>query len=285
VLSVSGTQYDSPMQLRARKPAPPLDLFIEKIWGFAGQPQPHGFERLLPDGSAELVINLNEDRSRIYDNDDYRQVRTFPGCVLSGPHSQYFVIDTEEQCSTVGVHFKPGGLFPFFGVPADEIRNTHVGLDALWGAFAGELRDRVLEAATDEARFDVVEAALLARAAGRFGIHPAVGYALGRFVRGPRTETISGVTERIGLSSRRFIQVFKEQVGLTPKLFCRVRRFQDAVGRIASGGRVEWAHVALDAGYFDQAHFINDFRDFSGLSPSAYAGLPVRHPNHVPLPG
>ncbi len=271
------------MQLRARRPAPPLDRFVVKIWLFEGQPQPHHFERLLPDGSAELVINLNEDRSRIYDPNDVRNVRTFPGCVLSGPHSQYFVIDTQEQCSTLGVHFKPGGLSPFFGVPSDEIRNMHLGLDTLWGSFAAELRDRVLEAATDEARFDVVESALRVRARGCFDMHPAVCYALGQFVSGPRTGTISEVTGRIGLSPRRFIQVFREQVGLTPKLFCRVQRFQSAVRRIASGRPVEWAHVALDTGYFDQAHFINDFRDFSGLRPSAYAGLPVRHPNHVPL--
>ncbi len=272
------------MQFCARRPGPPLNAFVEKIWSFAGQPQAHAFERLLPDGSAELVINLNEDRSRIYDRHDPRRVHTFPGCILSGPHSEYFVIDTIEQCSTVGIHFKPGGVFPFFGVPADELRDLHVGVDSLWGSFAAEVRERLLEASTVDARFDIVEMALRTRTDGLFAMHPAVGYALGQFQRGPGTQSIAAVTERIGLSPRRFIQVFREQVGLTPKLFCRVRRFQDVIRRIASGAGVEWAQVALDTGYFDQAHFINDFHAFSGLTPSGYLGLPVRHPNHVPLP-
>ncbi len=268
------------MQFRARRPAAPLDAFVEKIWCFEGSPQAHAFERLLPDGSAELVINLKENRSRIYDRDTHEHVQTFPGCILSGPHSEYFVIDTVEQCSTLGVHFKPGGVFPFLGAPADELQNAHVGLDLLWGSFASEVRDRLLEAAGVDARFDVVEAALRARARGLFEMHPAVCYALGQF---QHLRNVGAVTEQIGLSARRFIQLFREQVGLTPKLFCRIRRFQDVVQRIARGCRVEWAQMALDAGYFDQAHFINDFRDFSGMSPSSYAGLPARHPNHVPL--
>lgn len=91
--------------------------------------------------------------------------------------------------------------------------------------------------------------------------------------------TIGGVTGQIALSQKRFIQVFHEEVGMTPKLFCRVRRFR----RIHRAGRVDWAQTALDCGYYDQAHFINDFRAFSGLSPTAYLDQRSDQPNHVPL--
>jgi hypothetical protein len=84
-------------------------------------------------------------------------------------------------------------------------------------------------------------------------------------------------------SARRFIEVFTDEVGLTPKLFCRVQRFQETVRRIGMGRRVDWAGMALDCGYFDQAHFIHDFRAFSGLSPSAYAAQRTGHLNHVPI--
>jgi AraC-like DNA-binding protein len=94
---------------------------------------------------------------------------------------------------------------------------------------------------------------------------------------------VADVSGKIALSSRRFIQVFTDEVGLTPKLFCRVRRFQEAVRRIGTGQRVNWAIVALDCGYFDQAHFIHDFRAFSGLNPSAYAAQRTEHLNHVPI--
>jgi methylphosphotriester-DNA--protein-cysteine methyltransferase len=92
------------------------------------------------------------------------------------------------------------------------------------------------------------------------------------------------VTDQIGLSQRRFIQVFRDEVGLTPKLFCRIQRFQEVLRRIGKGQQFEWVDVALDCGYYDQAHFINDFQAFSGLNPTAYLAHPRdRNPNHVPI--
>ncbi len=85
------------------------------------------------------------------------------------------------------------------------------------------------------------------------------------------------------LSPKRFIQVFSEEVGLTPKLFCRVRRFQEVLRLIEKGQHIEWAEIALTCGYFDQAHCIHDFRAFSGLNPTTYLTHRGEHRNHVPL--
>jgi AraC-like DNA-binding protein len=78
------------------------------------------------------------------------------------------------------------------------------------------------------------------------------------------------VLRETGLSERRFIEVFHEQVGLTPKAFCRVRRFQRVLKSVHGAREVDWAQVALDCGYYDQPHFIHDFRGFSGLTPAQY---------------
>ena len=95
--------------------------------------------------------------------------------------------------------------------------------------------------------------------------------------------TIAWMTEQIGLSPRRFIQLFRQQVGLTPKSFCRVRRFQQALTTVHGTKQVDWTQVALDCGYYDQAHFIHDFQSFSGMTPSAYLAAATPHLNHVPL--
>jgi len=92
------------------------------------------------------------------------------------------------------------------------------------------------------------------------------------------------VTGQLALSPRRFIQVFAEQVGLTPKLFCRVRRFHEVMRRVHQGSGIDWTEVALSCGYFDQAHFIRDFRAFSGLNPTAWLAHRGEHLNHVPIP-
>jgi AraC-like DNA-binding protein len=265
------------------RPPPPLQDFVELLWLYEGYQQPHKKERLLPDGSMELVTNLDEDRARVYDRHNSDQFQTLRGSLIVGAHSEFFVIDTAQQHSVIGVHFKPGGAFPFLGLPAGELRNTLVSLEDLWGAQAAELRDRLLEARAPQAMFRILEQTLLAQAARRLARHPAVAYALTEFCGVPHTRTISGVTAQIGLSAKRFIDVFGDEVGLTPKLFCRIRRFQKVLRSLDRGRRVEWAAVAADCGYFDQAHFIHDFRAFSGLNPSTYLTQRTEHLNHVPL--
>jgi AraC-like DNA-binding protein len=264
-------------------PAPPLSDFVAMLWSYEGYHQPHDKERLLPDGSMELVINLDEDLVRVYDPRDTAKFHTLRGSIVVGAHSEFFVIDTAQQHSVAGVHFKPGGAFPFLDLPAGELRNTLVSLEDLWGPRAGQLRERLLAAATPEARLRILERALLAQAAGRLDRHPAVAFALREFHGLPHTRAIADVTGRIGLSAKRFIQVFSGEVGLTPKLFCRIRRFQRALRRIDAGRPVEWTAVALDCGYFDQAHFIHDFRAFSGINPSTYVAQRTEHLNHVPI--
>src|SRR5437667_10006736 len=124
----------------------PLSEFVELLWLSEGATGPHTRERLLPNGSMELVINLREDKMRVYDRQDYDRFRSFRGSLLVGTQSNYFVIDTDEQTSVAGVHFKPGGAFPFFKLPAGELRDEHVALDTLWGSGVADLREQLLAA-------------------------------------------------------------------------------------------------------------------------------------------
>jgi AraC-like DNA-binding protein len=271
------------MMFRAYVPRSPLSHFVNVIWLCEGYAPAHRKERILPDGSVQLVINLRENLTRVYDRHEADRCQSLSGSVLSGAHSEFVVIDTAEQASVIGVHFKPGGAFPFLRLPANELRNQHVSLDALWGTTGIDLRNQLLEARAPKAKFHVLEKTLLAQGSGSLSQHPALDYALREFQNLPNLRTLSSVTDRIALSKRRFIQVFDERVGLTPKLFCRVQRFQEALRLVASGGEIAWADLAVDCGYFDQAHFIHDFTNFSGLNPSAYLNHRTEHLNHVRL--
>jgi len=267
-------------------PAPPLSRFVELLWYYQEPPKPHAKERLMPDGCASLVINLAEDETRLYDLDDAHQMTKFDACSLSGPQTKSFVIDTDEQTCVIGVSFRAGGAVPFLGLPSDELFNQHLNLEDLWGLRARELRERLLAAATPQAKLRIVELTLLERAAGMFDGQPVVEYAVRNFLARPATIKIAEVSDRTGFSTRRFIELFKQHVGMTPKLFCRVRRFQRVLSRITNGKAVNWTAVALDGGYFDQAHFIHDFRAFSGINPAKfladYRDFP-RHHNHLPI--
>jgi AraC-like DNA-binding protein len=265
-------------------PKPPLNDFVELFWFYDGFPRrTHQKERLMPDGSVELVINLHENQARIYDRHDLEKCERLPGALLSGPHSSFFVIDTAEQDSVIGIHFKPGGAFPFLKLPVEEMQNLHVSLEDLWGIEALLLRERLLEAATPQEKLQLLESCLLARACKPLERHRAVGCALAMFRNVHTAPAMARISDEIGISSRRLIQLFSTEVGLTPKLFCRVRRFQQALEFINQGREFDWVDLAAGCGYFDQAHFIHDFRAFSGMSPTAYQAAKTAHLNHVPI--
>jgi AraC-like DNA-binding protein len=263
-------------------PSAPLSRFAELFWLYEGYAPAHARERLLPMGTSELVINLLDDAFDVYSQDG-RLVDRQPGAIISGPYSEFCVLDTSQQQSIIGVHFRPGGAFPFLGMPAAEIQDRQLSLDELWGRAASELRERLLAAPTPDAKFRLLEHALLARVSAPLERHPAIAFALREFTATPH-RAISAVTDQIGMSARHFNTLFRNEVGLAPKLFSRIRRFHDVVHRVAMKADVDWADVAHDCGYFDQAHFINDFRAFSGLTPTAYLAQRSEHLSHVPMP-
>jgi AraC-like DNA-binding protein len=244
----------------------------------------HARERILPSGTIELVFNLVDDEIRIYDPAQLCRCTRLSGAVVSGPYRGCFAIDPLQHASIMGVHFKPGGAFPFFGA-SDELADAHIDLEAFWGRAAGEVRER-LAAATPARRFALLEEVLLARWHHSWRQHTAVAWALDEFEQSGGQVSVSDAAHRVGLSQRRFIQAFSREVGLTPKLYCRIQRFQRARQAIQKLTAPDWAAVAVSYGYFDQSHLIRDFRAFSGLRPVAYAQQASDQVllNHVPQP-
>jgi AraC-like DNA-binding protein len=113
--------------------------------------------------------------------------------------------------------------------------------------------------------------------------HPAVDYAVQQFSSALPGLSVSRVVGKVGFSQRRFIQLFNDEVGLTPKLFSRVSRFQRVIQTAHARDELNWVKMALDCGYYDQAHFIHDFQAFAGITPSAYLERKTPHVNHVPM--
>jgi AraC-like DNA-binding protein len=269
---------------RVHRPGFPLAGFVDCFWHFDGYPSSHARERALPTGTVKLVVNLHEDRMRVFLREDDFEGQRFRGSVVCGAQAGYFVLEPSQQMSVVGIHFRPGGAAPFLGAPAGEFTNRHLGLDDVWGApEASELRERLLEAGSSEAMFGVLEYALLNRLQRPLLAHPAVAYALRQLAARPAVSHISDIQDQTGYGAKRFIELFRNAVGLTPKVYCRIMRFQSVIERLACGRRVEWASVALDGGYCDQSHLNREFRALSGLTPSEYRPGDDDRPNHVPI--
>jgi AraC-like DNA-binding protein len=95
--------------------------------------------------------------------------------------------------------------------------------------------------------------------------------------------TIQEIGRQTGLSTRRLSEVFRERVGVSPKLYQRILRFQRAVQQMHRGTDVRWMELALECGYYDQAHFANDFREFSGINATTYSATRRMWSNHLPV--
>lgn len=267
--------------LLTRKPIGPLASYVETLWYCEEYPSVHHKERVLPNGRFQVIIHLS-DYPRPQDCAIEDGV-PLASSLIVGMRSRFSVVNTAAFKATIGALFRPGCARAFLDAPADAFYNESVPLDLVWGSMASALRDILRDAETPGDKFRKLEISLLQRMNTRLELHAAVGYALEEFSRAPHIRRVLEVTREAGLSRRRFAQLFREQVGLTPKLYCRLHRFQGALHQIASGAPVDWADVALAGGYCDQAHFGHEFRAFSGISPGAYLASERSFVNHVPM--
>ncbi len=273
------------MRIVRRTPPAPLDRLV-RFWSCEAPELADVLERALPDGRMSIFVNLEEEEIRWYDSGDPSSCYRIRGPSLGGARAHHHLIDTREQRSIVGATFTAGGARPFFAEPASALAGSHIALDSLWGRAAGELVERLHASATAEARLRVFEAVLLERAVRPLHRHPAVDFALAHLGDDQRRHTVGDLTERLGMSAQRFIRVFADHVGLTPKRYLRVRRFRRAVRSLDGGHPRGLTDLALSCGYYDHAHFIHDFRAFAGFTPSEYLERRRdldRVRDHVPL--
>jgi AraC-like DNA-binding protein len=263
------------------RPTGVLTKYVEFFWFFDDFFPGYTLERVLPQGSFELVIDLREIPRKLFTNSDQTDWRAYRRAWLSGPHSRFIVIDVLPASSMIGVHFRPGGASAFIPFPADELADRVEELDRIWGGTALELREQLLAAKNPAAKFLLLERFLLDQL--QDDQCAAVDFAIGELIAQPATASISELASHTGLSHKHFISCFRQRVGLTPKRFCRIRRFQQALREIETRGALDWSGVAAETGYYDQTHFINDFRTFSGLNPSRYLMDRGEYLNFVPL--
>ncbi len=266
----------------SRDPRPSLSPFVKTLWASdgSGEPRPGARELVLPTGEMHLVFRLSDDPLRLFRDAADCVGRTVGHAILGGARAAPYVRDVSQPARSVGAQLRPGVARLLLGVPADELAERHTPLEDLWGRAAREMRERLQELSSPERRLDMFESFLAARLPSVRGIHPAVAEALERFALTP---DVGPAVRDSGYSHRRFVALFREGVGLTPKLYCRVLRFQRALRLLATEPGLTTVNMAIDIGYSDQPHFTREFREFAGLSPGEYRRLSPAQTHHVPI--
>jgi AraC-like DNA-binding protein len=267
-----------------RPPDPALAPWVSCVWltdvpaiGAAASRR----ERAVPSGGVHLVLRLDDTRIRIFDDLDDRLGRSF-SAVIGGARSSFHVREVAPGARSIGIQLRPGAAGVVLGVRPGELAERHTALEDLWGREARVLRDRLRELRAGTAQLRLLEQAVVARLQPRFAPHPAVQHALARFGGEATGWQVAPVRRDTRLSHRRFVQLFRRDVGLGPKQLCRVLRLGHAL-RLATGGTRTWAEVASAAGYCDQSHLVRELRTIAGVSPTEWAALSGRHPHHIPV--
>jgi AraC-like DNA-binding protein len=225
-----------------------------------------------------LVFRLSDDPLRLFDDEQDRQGRTVSTMVVGGARARFYMRDVSKPLCSVGAVLRPGAAEVLFGVHADELSDAHTALEDLWGPRAVSMRDELAELSSPEKRLGAFERMLGDRLPVVRGLHPAVAHALQQF---GSANTIHDVVRQSGYSHRRFITLFSRAVGLTPKTYCRVLRFQHVLRRAGTGGLASLIDLATASGYSDQPHFNREFRELTGVTPTEYRLAAPRAAHHV----
>jgi AraC-like DNA-binding protein len=181
------------------------------------------------------------------------------------------------------ISFKKGKAASFFPFPMGEIADSVVDADLVWGTDFGLLRERLLATKDIALRFQIVEDFLISEFQSQLAANPCVAFAIAEMTERPDAVNIARMNAQIGYSQKHFTDMFRRQVGVTPKSYLKIMRFQKAVRTIDAMPDLDWGAVALECGFYDQSHFINDFKHFSGFTPEHYATIHTHYQNYIPV--
>jgi AraC-like DNA-binding protein len=259
--------------------------FVELLWAMDERSLPQeaqaSRELMVPTGTAHIVFRLVDEPLRIFASVDDAKGTSYRHGLLGGPRSGPYVRGLEGPTRSVGAMLRPGVAALLVGAAGHELTERHIRLEDVWGNAARHVEERLGDQTSLVAQLDVLEEFLIARLPRVRAVHPAVAHGLGRLGAGA---DVTAAVRESGYSHRRFITLFRDAAGFSPKLFARLMRFQRALALLHRAPGLGLSQVALTVGYSDQAHLTRECVEFAGVTPGEYRARAPRDAHHVPLP-
>ncbi|MCX5126369.1 helix-turn-helix domain-containing protein [Streptomyces sp. NBC_00193] len=257
------------------RPAPALRQYVDSYICFDLRGLPAGVHCGPPSRALTAVISLSDPLEIAAGVDDGSPVTRF-GSVAGGLMRRSVAIHHDGRQHGVQVSLTPLGARAVYGMPAAELAHQLVPLEALLGALGVELVDRLRAATGCAARFAALDELLLRAVVRGAGgdrvrrVRPEVAEAWRRLIAARGCVQVGAVAAELGWSRRYLTERFRGEMGLSPKTFARVLRFEHAHDLAGVQDPLPWADVATLSGYADQAHLVRDWREFTGRSPAAW---------------
>lgn len=274
---VSETIFPSPLgEWRVASAAPPQELssHVVSFWESGGHVG-FGYEKLLPRGTAELIFNLAGPQL-MYPGGDFSRKKVFKKAWVSGLFDQPLYVGPAYDAKRIGTHLvgvsiTPAAIYSLFGLQAFELTSRVFEADELFGSEINGVWQQVANAATTEQRFQTISN-FLKTCQLKLARTPPFGalWAMQQTQLSSGSIRISDLCSELSISRKHLSSLFKRTVGLNPKMFGRLTRFRAAMDRLDFVQPGGFAGLAIDLGYADQAHFINEFNLFAGEPPSRF---------------
>jgi AraC-like DNA-binding protein len=248
------------------RPDPALRPHVVRYTGWFERRATPLQRRELPSHTIPLIINFGAP-IRVSGAADPTRWDAF-GTFTTGAYDSYVLVETDAGAGGIQVDFTLLGARLFLDTALDELTNRAIALDEIFGSSAGTLTAALHDAPTWDARFDLLDRAIAGRLEVSRPVSREMLWTWSRIVDTGGQVSIGSLSAALGWSRRRFAGQFREDVGLAPKVFARVLRFHRAVETLKAQEPRRLSEVALDCGYYDQAHFDRDFRVFAGVTPT-----------------
>jgi len=258
------------------KPENKLSRYVNYLWLCEAYIPQSRYERNLPNGVTDIAINLEGKPYSVFDYNNPGKRIEYSSSVVVGPHTRYVFLTPDTRVNTMGAVLNPGATLALFGIPAYEFQNRIVNLESIIGSGIGEIRSHLSEASTHGEKIKILQAFLLGLVNNDISANRIIKYAIQELKISDTRVTVQNMVKKFGISQKHFIHLFKNEIGMPPKTFLRICRFHQLLDRLVGQSSPDWTDIALNSGYYDQAHMIHEFKSITGIQPTGYETISRR---------
>lgn len=269
------------MFVHVRQPKPPLDQYVGQLVYYTDYDPDYKGVFMLPNGTVELLIPLDEMSRTFYVGASYDDLISCRRAILTGMQKRPVYTQSDSGATMVAVSFKGGRSFPFLHLPLVEFNNLYVEAEQIFGRSILFLREQLGQQSEPDKILTLVEQYLLARFRPMTYEARLIDHTLTQLMQ--QTIPLETIAAEVGYSHKQLIHIFKKHVGPTPKTYQRIFRFNHALQQMHAAEQIDWTDLSYSGGFYDQAHFINEFKKFAGITPESYLQRREAYPHFVPV--
>jgi AraC-like DNA-binding protein len=249
------------------RPSPRLRQVVDRLWWLEGSAEEIAADPIPPDGHTEIIVHGGDPFAQREADETWRIQERI---LLAGQATRAVRVEPRGYARIVGARLKPVGAYALFGQSQGELVDHIVDLRDVDRGLARRLRDDVSGREGGETMIESLDRALQVSMPDTTA--PCIARrAIGIAFRQRGLVRVAAVAREVEVSTRQLERLFNERVGVPPKLFLRILRFQHVLRTLRSGdAATRWVDVALANGFYDQAHFTHDFQSFVGAPPAAF---------------